>query len=162
VGGGDCYIAAHPQLNRSCERNSYLFVTFAHVNFDNVALKFQSHFHELAPWSREPVGRAASQEKLSFYGTRRFITTYTRTHHWTFSWSRWIQSTSSCHVFCKISFNVILRGLRSGFWPSHFATKMFSCVLRAHSILLDFIGSNIWWRVRTMKVLIVKIYLASC
>jgi hypothetical protein len=28
----------------------------------------------------------------AFYGTRRFITMFARAHHWSLSWSRWIQS----------------------------------------------------------------------
>jgi hypothetical protein len=34
----------------------------------------------------------------AFYGTRRFITVYTTSRHWSLSWTTWIQSTSH-HIF---------------------------------------------------------------
>jgi hypothetical protein len=35
------------------------------------------------------------KKRLSFYGTRMFITVFTRTRHWTSSWAIWFQSTFS-------------------------------------------------------------------
>jgi hypothetical protein len=34
----------------------------------------------------------------TFYGTWRFITIFTRAHHWSISWARWIQSTPSHQI----------------------------------------------------------------
>jgi len=53
-----------------------------------------------ANWFRKPSGWEFWLEtchRLSFiaeyYGTRRFITMFTRPLHWTVFWARWIQST---------------------------------------------------------------------
>jgi len=35
------------------------------------------------------------KKSLEFYGTRRFITVFTRTYNWSLSWARCIQSTNS-------------------------------------------------------------------
>jgi hypothetical protein len=38
-----------------------------------------------------------AQNSYFFHGARRFITVFTRTRHWSLSWARWIQSTTSFH-----------------------------------------------------------------
>jgi hypothetical protein len=43
------------------------------------------------PWKSD--GRSASQEIPTFYGTRKFITVFTRAGYRSLSWARWIQST---------------------------------------------------------------------
>jgi len=54
--------------------------------------------NKLAPWSRDLLGKVKVAWLVNkcpaFYGTRRFISVFTRAHHWTV-WARWIQSTSS-------------------------------------------------------------------
>jgi len=35
----------------------------------------------------------------AFYGTRRFITVFTRARHWSESWARWIQSPTSYPIY---------------------------------------------------------------
>jgi hypothetical protein len=42
----------------------------------------------------------------AFYGTRRFITVSTRARHWSLSWARWIQSTTSNLIF-KVHMSII-------------------------------------------------------
>jgi len=45
--------------------------------------------------------RSAGQEFAASYVTRRLITVFTRTRHWTLSWATWMQFTSS-HCFSNI------------------------------------------------------------
>jgi hypothetical protein len=63
----------------------------------------------------------------AFYGTRRFITVFTRTRHWSLSWARWIQSTPS-HTVSLRSILMLTSYLRlclpSGLFPSSFPTKI--------------------------------------
>jgi hypothetical protein len=63
---------------------------------------------------------------LLFYGTRRFITAFTRVRHLSLSWARSVQSTplhtTAWRSILKLSFHLLL-GLRSGFVPSGFHTK---------------------------------------
>jgi len=35
-------------------------------------------------------GCSAGQEILYFYGTQRYITMFTTSHHWNPSWARWL------------------------------------------------------------------------
>jgi len=44
----------------------------------------------------------------TFCGTRRFVTLFTRTCHWSLFWARCTKSTPSHPVFCKNHFNIIL------------------------------------------------------
>jgi hypothetical protein len=43
----------------------------------------------------------------AFYGTRRFITAFTRALHWSLSWARLIQSLPSHPISLKIHFNIV-------------------------------------------------------
>jgi len=53
----------------------------------------------LSPWSRVFLERLVTPQIVkkftTFYGTRRFITLFTRACHWSLSWARCIQSTTS-------------------------------------------------------------------
>jgi hypothetical protein len=86
----------------------------------------------------------------AFYGTRRFITVFTRVLHWSLSWSRSIQSIPSHPTSLKsiLILSTYLRlGLPSGLFPSYFLTNIlyafsFSPIRatwHALLILLDFI-----------------------
>jgi hypothetical protein len=44
----------------------------------------------------------------SFYGTRKFITVFTKTCHQSLSWARWIQSITPKSDFPNNHFNIIL------------------------------------------------------
>jgi hypothetical protein len=86
--------------------------------------------HLLTPWSRvlpEKLKRPELLKKFpAFYGTRRFITAFTRARHLSLSWARPIQSRPPPSNLSKIHFNIILRlrlGLPSGLLPSGFPTK---------------------------------------
>jgi len=62
----------------------------------------------------------------AFYGTRRFITVFTRVHHWSLSFSRSVHSTSSHPVSLRstqiLSSNLCL-DLSSGIFLSGFPTR---------------------------------------
>jgi hypothetical protein len=65
------------------------------------------------------------------YGTRRFITVFTRARHWSLHTARWIQSTPS-NCFPKIRFNIILPskpGSYERLFISGFPTKIFYAFL---------------------------------
>jgi hypothetical protein len=68
-------------------------------------------------------------QKIScfLYGTRRFITVFTKCHHWTLSWASRIQFAPSMPVSLRsiLMLSSHLRlGLSSGLLPSGFPTKM--------------------------------------
>jgi len=42
--------------------------------------------------SWEANSRSVSPKSPASYGNRKFISMFTRTHYWTLSWARWIQS----------------------------------------------------------------------
>jgi hypothetical protein len=60
----------------------------------------------------EAASRSATQEfPLTFYGTRRFITVFTRTGHWSLSWARKIQSIPLHPISLRSTFHVLNRTL---------------------------------------------------
>jgi len=88
-------------------------------------------------------------KKITCYGTWRFITMFTRAHHLSLSWVRWIKSTSSCPVSLILSSHLHLR-LPSSFFPWSFSTKIMYAFLispknatfPACLIFLNFITSS--------------------
>jgi hypothetical protein len=85
----------------------------------------------------------------AFYGTRRYITAFTRALHWSLSWARSIQSIQSQPIslrFILILSTHLRLGLHCGLFPSGFATNIlyaFISLIRvtypAHLTLLDLI-----------------------
>jgi hypothetical protein len=71
-----------------------------------------------------------------FYGSRRFITVFTRALHWSRSWARSIQSVPSHPISLRsiLIFSTHLRlGLPSGLFPSSFTTNILYAFLFPHS-----------------------------
>jgi hypothetical protein len=65
----------------------------------------------------------------AFYGSRRFITVFTRDLHWSLSWARSIQSIPSHPISLRsilILSTHLLLGLPSGLVPSGFPTNILS------------------------------------
>ena len=90
----------------------------------------------------------------AYYGTRRFITAYTRPRHLSLSWARSIESRSPHPTSWRsivILSSYLRLGLPIGLFPSGFPTKTLYTPLlspihdtcRAHLILLDFITRTI-------------------
>ena len=75
----------------------------------------------LSPWSRVLLQKLTVPQLVkkfpTFYGTRRFITAFTSTHHLSLSWARSIQSMPLSH-FLKICLNITLPSTSaSSKWP---------------------------------------------
>jgi hypothetical protein len=105
-------------------------------------------------WSWVPLERPQVVQPLdsfpAFYGTRRFITAFTKALHLYLSWARPIQSTTLNHIYKRSILMLSIRlclGLPSGLLPSGFRTNnlytFFFSPIRAtcpaYLILLDFI-----------------------
>jgi hypothetical protein len=118
-------------------------------------------FVEMGP-SREAASCAATKNFPAFYGSRRFITVFTRALHWSLSWARWIQSIP---LRPNLSFSTNLRlGIPSSlfFWLSHqypIYIPLFppSCYIPcpSHPPWLDHCN-YIWRRTQPMKLLIMQ------
>jgi hypothetical protein len=97
----------------------------------------------------------AVKEFPTFYGTRRFITVFTRTRHWSLYWARWIQFTFSRPVSLRSTLTLTSHpclDLLGGLFPSAFPTKIFYAFL----ISPWFDHSNVWWSVQVTKLLITR------
>jgi hypothetical protein len=81
----------------------------------------------------------------AFYGTRKFITVFTRALHWSLFWARSIQSIPSHSISLRSTY--LRLGLPSGLFPSGFPTNILyafrlapiRATCPAHRILLDLI-----------------------
>jgi hypothetical protein len=95
--------------------------------------------NSLSTWSRVLLYKLSVTHMIkkfsSFYGTRRFVTVFTRVLHWTLSWVKWIQSTPSYPIF-SIHFNIILPFMsRYTEWSLHFRYSSQSSVCIFHVCL---------------------------
>ena len=112
----------------------------------------------LAVWSRDFLEKLTASQLVkkfpAFYGSRRFITSFTSARHLSLSWASSIQSAPPHPTSC---WNVLLSshlrlGLPSCLFPSGFPTKIVYTPLHsllratcpAHLILLDFITRTIF------------------
>jgi hypothetical protein len=86
-----------------------------------------------------------------FYGTWRFSAVFTRAHHWSLSWAKWIQSTPlhTVSLICIMIFIHIYAFVFCGqiFWPKlHIHFSSHPCML--HLILFWFDHpNNIYWSI---------------
>jgi hypothetical protein len=79
------------------------------------------HVNRLTPWCRDLLEKLTVihlvKKSPAFYGTRRFITIFTRSHHWSLFWARWIQTTTLHYIplnfFFPLASTVLI-----GPWPS--------------------------------------------
>jgi hypothetical protein len=59
----------------------------------------------LIPWSTDLLEKLTVTQLVktfpAFYGTRSFITVFTRVRHWSLFWARWIQSTPPHTIYLK-------------------------------------------------------------
>jgi hypothetical protein len=103
---------------------------------------------------------------LIFYGTKRFVATFKRAHHWTPSPARSIQSTPSrlISILLIITFSLLRLGLPSSIFPldflafcMHFSTLP-QCPPQLPSFHVPSI-MTIWWRVQFMGLLISRFHL---
>jgi len=82
---------------------------------------------KLTPWSiillEKIIVTHPFKKFPALFGTWRFITVFTRVHHWSLSWARWIQSTPSHPLSLRFISHLCL-GLPSGPFPSGFLTKI--------------------------------------
>jgi hypothetical protein len=86
--GRDSFHKLH--LFRRCLENKFL--VSASVRLHGVI--FQNLVTNYTGWAlleKPPVAQLFKNLRI-FYGTRRFITVFTRALHWSLSWARWIQS----------------------------------------------------------------------
>ena len=105
--------------------------------------------HSLTPW-RSPsweANRSSAVKKFSaFYGTRRFITAFTRVSYLSLSWVRSIQSmppnSNYWRTILMLSSHLHL-GLPSGFLPSSFPTKILYAPLQTIAVQLKIINSKL-------------------
>jgi hypothetical protein len=99
--------------------------------------------------SSEVASRLATQEFLTFYGTRSFITVFIRAYHWSLFWARWIQSITPHPISLKyisILLTHLRLGLPSGLFFYVYRTKALYAFLffpmratfHIHFILLNF------------------------
>jgi len=110
--------------------------------------------HWITKWSTVLLEKLVVTHKVkkfpAFYGTRRFITVFTRSPHWSLFWAQSVQSTTSHSI--SLRFVLILSSnlrLVSSFWslPFRFSAQNFIRISHvfiratwpAHLILLDLI-----------------------
>jgi hypothetical protein len=91
-------------------------------NFDSLTF---THSWSWAPLEKQPIVQLL-RNFPAYYGTRRFITVFTRALHWSLSWARSIQSIQS-HSLSPRSILMLSTHLRpelpSGRFPSVFPTN---------------------------------------
>jgi hypothetical protein len=121
----------------------------------------------LTPWSRVLLQKLTVTQLVkkfpTFYGTRRIITVFIRSRHWSLSWARWIQSTTFHHVFVRFILIVsshLRLGLPSCLFPSDFRIKIFyaflispmrAMPLPCHPPWFDHPNNNTYWIVQVMR-----------
>jgi hypothetical protein len=77
--------------------------------------------HGAGCYLKSSLSLSFSKNILFSYGTRRFITVFTKSRHWTLSWASWIQSAPTDLCLPKVHLNVIIPPTpRSSQWSLDF------------------------------------------
>jgi len=84
----------------------------------------------------------------AFYGTRKFIIVFAKTRHWSLSWARWLQSTTSppislrsilivpSHLHLDLRAGLFTSGFRPKFvWIYHLSLMRTTCPAHLNNIL---------------------------
>jgi hypothetical protein len=139
-----------------------------------ILLEFRAKFLVYSLMKLSPSWEAANCAATpTFYGTRRFITVFTKALHWSLSWARSIQCIPSHPIFLRsilILFTHLSLGHHIGVFPSGFPTNILYAFLFPHSCYMPFPShppwfdnSNYTWRrVQAMKLLLMQFSPTSC
>ena len=122
--------------------------------------------NKLTPWSRvipeKQTGPQLVKKFPGFYGSRGFITAFTRAQHVFLSWARSIVHVphSNCWTSFLILSSHLSLGLSSDLFPSGFPTKTLyiplhhTCYMPHPSHSRFHHPNNIWWGVQIIKLLV--------
>jgi hypothetical protein len=131
-------------IHSSFQDNYYISIEWEFI----LRISYAPVFRWVTAWSwallENPPVAQLLKNFPTFYGTRMFITVFTRALHWSLSWARSIQSipphSMSVRTFLILSSQVCL-GLPSGPFPSGFPTKFLyasvSATCPAYLIFID-------------------------
>jgi hypothetical protein len=78
-------------------------------NNNNNYYYYYYYYYYLRSWAllEKPAIVQLLKNFPAFYGTPRFITVFTKAHHWSLSWARSIQSIPTHPYLSKIYFNIV-------------------------------------------------------
>jgi hypothetical protein len=111
---------ADVKVSKACKR------VYIRQSMRSCVLKNLTHSWSWALLEKLPIVQPLKNFPV-FYGTRRFITVFTRSFHWSLSWSRWIQSIPSHPISLRsiLILSTHLRlGLPSSLLPYDFPTNI--------------------------------------
>jgi hypothetical protein len=128
----------HQQSPRSPFKRSILYCNIIYYTTLNYTIHTLLHYTERATWNwalleKTPVAQLL-KNFLQFYGTRRFITMFTRAHRWYLFWTTSIQSLPPHPIFLKsilILSNHLRLFLPSGLFSSDYPTTILHAFLFA-------------------------------
>jgi hypothetical protein len=109
-----------------CERYEALKdLTQNYEHWSQKKKKKEKKIHEAESFLRTYYYTQLLKKSLAFYGTRRFITVFTRAHHRSLPWAEWTHSTPSNPISAR---SILLLshqcpGLPSGLFPLGFPIK---------------------------------------